>query len=319
MPPLATPPAPSQTQPAAATSAPVNQLLARVAALPPLTTPQIETYVNQNRRNAESLLAAYRASADKTWLTEAATRFPNDPRVQYEVIASQAAPDSQRQWIEAFKLSSPDNALARYFSALDYFKAREKDRAIQELAEATRKPEFRADLAPTLQALEELNINAGRAGDEAKVAAFQACAQFPHLPQMRELAKEMERTAQEYRNGGDAASAESIAAMGLVLGSHLSKGGGSQTLINQLVGIAIERMFLRQLGPGTTLDPLGRPIAEVSAETEQHQKLLKDFAQMMGPMMSRLDDTEWTLYMERVKLYGEEAALTWLKDKHAQQ
>jgi tetratricopeptide (TPR) repeat protein len=239
--------------------------------------------------------------------------------VQYEVIASQAAPDAQRQWIEAFKASSPDNALAWFFSALAYFKAGERDRALQELMEAMQRPDFRAELAPTLQALEELNVSAGRAVDEAKVAAFQTCARLPHLPQMKDLAKELDKAAQEYRNAGDEASAQSVVSVGLVLGEHLSKGGGSQTLINQLVGIAIQRMFLGQLGSGATLDPLGRRAAELSAEIERHQKMLKDFAQMMGPMMSQLDDTEWMLYLERVKLYGEEAALTWLKEKHAQQ
>ena len=181
------------------------------------------------------------------------------------------------------------------------------------------RPDFRAELAPTLQALEELNVSAGRAVDEAKVAAFQTCAQLPHLQQMKDLAKELGKAAQEYHNAGVEASAQSVVSVGLVLVDHLSKGGGSQTLINQLVGIAIQRMFLRQLGSGATLDPLGRRAAELSAEIERHQKMLKDFAQMMGPMMSQLDDTEWMLYMERVKLYGEEAALTWLKEKHAQQ
>ena len=38
----------------------------------------------------------------------------------------------------------------------------------------------------------------------------------------------------------------------------------------------------------------------------------------MNTLMGRLDDTEWAVYMERVKLYGEEAPLTWLKAKHGE-
>jgi len=103
--------------------------------------------------------------------------------------------------------------------------------------------------------------------------------------------------------------------MGLVLGSHLSDGSGSQTLINQLVGIAIEKKFLQQLDPKGN-DPFGRPVTEVSAAIAQHQVTLKQFAQTLTPLVSKLDDTELANYMERVKLYGEESALAWLKAKH---
>ncbi len=318
-PPAAAEPAPAQAPAPRAAAAKTVPLLARVADLPQLTKEQLDSYVNQNKRNAESLLAAFRASKDRTWLIEAATRFPENPNVQYEIVASGSAPDSQRQWIDAYKAASPDNALAWYLSALDYFKTGDKARALQELAEATRKPAFRAELAPTLQALEELNLSAGRAADEAKVAAFQTCAQFPHLPQMRDLARNMKEMAQQYRRSGDTTSADSLAAMGLVLGDHLSAGSGSQTLINQLVGISIEKTFLQQLGPGVTHDPFGRPISELSAQIEQHHQTLKQFGSLMQSLMTRLGDAEWPVYLERVKLYGEESALAWLQQKHGGQ
>ena len=44
------------------------------------------------------------------------------PAVQCAVIANKVFPEEQRKWIDAFKASSPDNALPWYFSALDYFK-----------------------------------------------------------------------------------------------------------------------------------------------------------------------------------------------------
>jgi hypothetical protein len=126
----------------------------------------------------------------------------------------------------------------------------------------------------------------------------------------------MQTTAQQYRQQADAGSADSLAGMGLMLGSHLSAGGGSQTLINQLVGIAIEKMFLQQLDPQGK-DLFGRPVAEVAAATAQHQASIKGFSQTMSSLTAQLSDAEWATYMERVKLYGEEAALTWLKAKHA--
>jgi hypothetical protein len=195
---------------------PQKTLLARVAALPPLTSGQIESYLDQNKRNAESLLAAYRAGTNLAYLAEAASRFPTDPDVQYAVIAARAFPDAQREWIDAYKISS----------------------------------------------------------------------------------------------------AESLMGMGLVLGGHLSAGGGSQTLINQLVGIAIEKSFAAQLDAAGK-DPFGRPVSEVTASIAQHQATLKDLAKTLNTWMLNSSDAELANYMERVKLYGEEAAATWLKTTHA--
>ena len=291
-------------------------LLARVAALPPLTARQIEVYVEANKRNAESLLAAYRASTNLAYLTEAARRFPADPDVQYAVIASRAAPDVQRQWIEAYKTSSPDNALAWYFSALEHYRTGDTKSAIQDLLVASQKPAFRADLAPTLQAMQELHVSAGRAPDEARIAAFQESAHLPHLGQMRELANAMQRSLDQLRREGNAAAAQQLAGSGMMLGSHLSAGGGSQTVINQLVGIAIEQKFLQQLDPAATTDPFGRSVAEVKATIENHKNALREHAKSFASLIARLDDAELANYMERVKLYGEEAALVWAKDKH---
>ncbi len=295
-----------------------RSLLERVALLPPLTPQQISAYVTKNKGNAESLLAAWRASGDKAWLFEAAANFPNNPEVQYTVIAAQADPETQRAWIEAYKSTSPDNALAWYFSASEYLKVGDKARAVQELSEASRKPAFHSQLAATLQALEELNISSGRSADEAKVAAFQTCAQAPELPRLRDLAKGMKELLQEYRNQGDTASAESVTGMGLVLGAHLSDGYASQTIINQLVGMSIEKMFLQQLDPAATRDPFGRAVSEVSARINDRQTALKEYSQLLQTLLATLEDSEWSIYLERVKLYGEESALAWLKSRHGQ-
>ena len=99
------------------------------------------------------------------------------------------------------------------------------------------------------------------------------------------------------------------------MGRQLSAGGGSQTLINQLVGVAIEKTFLQQFEANGN-DPFGRPVADVSATLEQHRATLKDVARTLAGLTSSLSDAEWATYLERVKLYGEEAAAAWLQSKH---
>jgi RNA polymerase sigma factor (sigma-70 family) len=294
-----------------------KSLIEQLMEAPKLSTEEIEAYLQQNKRSAESLLAAFRVTNDPAYLREAAVSFPNAPAVQFAVIAHQAFPDQRRQWIEAFKAAGPDNALAWYFSALDYFKTKQTELAIQELTEATRKPSFKAYVTQTSQAVEEMYNLAGRAPLEAKAAS--ACgAPVPHLMQLKSLANEVMQAQQPYREQGDTTSANSLTYMGLVLGSHLSAAANNQFVIDQLMAIAIEKKFLGQLDPATNYDFLGRPVGEVAAEMDGRTQAIKQACQSRDQILPTLDETELANYLDRVKVYGEPEAQAWLRSKHGQ-
>src|SRR5437667_290884 len=131
----------------AATSVPETQELERVdfdwrqvltnQAVPPkLPREEVEKYLERNRRSAASLLAAYGALQDTNYLREAATNFPNDPRVQLSVLRRDVFPEERRKWLDLLKASSPENPLANYLSARDYFKSGQNGLAVNELLEA---------------------------------------------------------------------------------------------------------------------------------------------------------------------------------------
>src|SRR6185312_680225 len=91
-------------------------------------------------RSAASLLAAYRTANDPALLAEAMRNFPNDPQVAFEAAArTNATPEDRRQWLDSLKKSDPDNALANYLSALDYFKIGQTDQAVKEFMAASGK------------------------------------------------------------------------------------------------------------------------------------------------------------------------------------
>ena len=70
-------------------------------------------------------------------------KYPNDPHVDFEaLLQTNAMPDGRRQWLSAFEKSAPDNALANYLSAADYFKSGQADQALQELSAASGKQGF---------------------------------------------------------------------------------------------------------------------------------------------------------------------------------
>src|SRR5437899_2429968 len=101
--------------------------------VPKLSPEQLNTYLTQNQRNAESLLAAFRASSDAAYLKEAEEKFPNDPRVAYAAVFKSDSPEERSQWLDRLKQSDTSNALPNYFSALDAFKSGQMDQAVEEI------------------------------------------------------------------------------------------------------------------------------------------------------------------------------------------
>src|SRR6185437_7654844 len=75
--------------------------------VPRLPREKVEEYLARRHRDVASLLAAFHALQDTNYLREAATNFPNDPQVQWTILAQDAFPQDRRKWLDAFKTSSP--------------------------------------------------------------------------------------------------------------------------------------------------------------------------------------------------------------------
>jgi hypothetical protein len=278
-----------------------------------LSREQIEAYLRQNRRSAESLMAAYRMSRDQSYLREAATNFPGVPAIQFAVIADKAFPGEQRQWIDAFKASSPDNALAWYFSALDYFNSKQPDQAALELAEASRRQSFNTYAAQSSQAVEEMCESAGWPPLAAKACA-PSSESLSYLTSIKSLASQMNQAQQQDVARGDATSANSMSSMGMVLGNDLLAGGP----IEQLVGIAVEKNVLGQLDPATSYDFLNGSTDESLAELARRKLAIRDGLNAKEAALPTLNETDLNAFFERKKLYGEMNAVLWLQSKNAQ-
>ena len=274
----------------------------------------IEGYLRQNHRNVESLLAAFRVSHDPAYLREAATNSPTDPAVQFAVIANKVFPDEQRKWIEAFKASSADNALPWYFSALEYFKAKQPDQAIQELNQAAHRQLYADYAMQTGQATEEMGNLAGWPALTAKAFAA-ATVPRPYITMLKDLANEAVQTQQNYVSQGDAGSATSMASMGMGLADQLMRSGAP---IDQLVGIATEKKILAQLDPAGTYDFLGRPVSDALADLGRQKDAIRDALNTRDQVRPTLNESELNNYWEREKLYGETYALQWLQSKYRQ-
>lgn len=104
---------------------------------PKLTAEQVDAYLKDNQRSRASLLAALSLTDDPHLLKEAMQRFPDDPQVGFRAALDPALPtDERRQWLDAFEKVAPNNALANYLSANNYFDSGQTDKAVQELIAA---------------------------------------------------------------------------------------------------------------------------------------------------------------------------------------
>jgi len=137
-----------------------------------LTLAQVEPYLNARERNAVSLLAAFRTTGDPMLLAEAMQKYPGDPHVGFEVATrADATAAERRAGLDAFKQAAPENSLANYLSALDYFKTGRKVEAVQELNAAAAKPLLQDYTIDRIWSDEEVYLTAGYPPGEAKMIA----------------------------------------------------------------------------------------------------------------------------------------------------
>lgn len=312
------------TPPAAEAVEQPDDQLARLLALK-LPREIIEEYLRLHHRSAQSLLAAFHASGDAenptgdlNYLKEAGTNFPGDPHVQLAVLAHNAFPEVRRQWLDAFKASSPDNSLASYLSAQDYFKNGQPEAATKELLEASSKPQFADFTMEAYLGEKDMYRSNGKSLLESDQAAMSASAGdlLPELSTFKGLAQSMGELQKQYANGGDSASAENIAQSNLALANRLTGGDSGKLVISQLVGMALEAIALSNLEPNTSYAFLDGETPSQRIEELKQQKLsIRQLSQTFQSVLPSLSEMEKENFEEREKIYGEIPAMRWVVEQ----
>ncbi|MGA2138949.1 MAG: sigma-70 family RNA polymerase sigma factor [Verrucomicrobiia bacterium] len=294
-------------------------LYARLDKPPKLTAEQVESYLKANRRNAASLLAAYRTTGNPALLEEAMQKYPNDPQVDFEaVFKNDATPEERRQWLDAFKQSAPDNALANYLSAFSYFKAGQTDQAVQEFIAASDKPQFQDYRLDRYQDDEEAYLTAGYSVAEANVLASEQLL-LPFLSPLKvEVRDYLVPLANSYRQVGDEESAQAALQMGVNLGQRFDVDGpAGQFVLNNLVGMAIQRIVLGAMDPNSPYGN-GQTVQDQLNQIAQQEAALRKLGQQTEPLLRTMSDQDWISYTDRKMAFGGEAANRWLVNKYGQ-
>ena len=291
-----------------------------------LNLPQVESFLRDNRRSAESLLAAFRATDNPALLREALEKYPTNPRVNfaaYFAFRNELSPEDRRLRLEALKQSAPDNALANYLSAQDYFKSGQTDQAVQELMAASSKAKFQDYSGEFVQNAEEAYRAAGYSEADAKaVAAFGL--PLPQLAELRRLGQNLGELANLYRQAGDEPSAQAALLMGLNLGRQVGEPSGQNYLISDLVGLAIERQILERMDPASPYDNAGQTVKD---RLEELARRRETYQESQGPVdgsgrwssatevMESLSEQGRISFFDRIKVSGELEALRWARNR----
>ena len=181
---------------------------------------------------------------------------------------------------------------------------------MDELLAGNQKTRFLDYSKESMQGLEDAYLFTGMAPAKAKAAALAGGVEKT-MDTFRDVASEMERWQQEYKDSGDKQSALVVAQMGIRLGSHLSQGEGGTFLLQQLVGSTIEAKFLNQLDASSQYDFLGQTPASRLEQIQKQRQNNKTTVTQWQRAMDGATEEDIIRYYDRVKTSGESAAMAW--------
>jgi tetratricopeptide (TPR) repeat protein len=216
--------------------------------------------------------------------------------------------------LSAFEKSAPDNALANYLSALNYFSSGQNDQAVQELNAAAGKSQFQDYFQDSQQSLQEAYLAAGYSVADAEMIG-PAQMQMPQLAALKQLGLNMVSLANSYQQAGDPASAQSMLQMAVNLGRNLN----DPFLITSLVGMAIERNALSAMSPGSPYGSAGQTVQDqLNQLTQQRTTLMSINDQFQNSVAPEMSEPDWISYDQRRTIFGEAAAQQWAIGKYGQ-
>ena len=274
------------------------------------TRAQLEAFLSKNGRSVDALLGALRATDDEELLKEAKEKFPNDPRVQFAAAFKSQSPEERQQWLEKFKASDPENSLANYLLANEHLTAGRTEQALAELTAAGGKRSMENYLVDFIQNTEEAYRAAGYSDGEAKSIAG-ISALLPELAQLKGVGVGLADLAKRYREAGDEASAQAALQMGLNLAYRMDQ-SPQVTLIQELVGIAIERRMLDVMNPNAPYGLTGHTVKDQLDALTARRNAFKDLIKKTSPILESMSNEELGHYFDRIKIYGDYAALQWV-------
>ena len=132
---------------------------------------------------------------------------------------------------------------------------------------------------------------------------------------MNDLSKRLSALQAQYLQAGDLESAQSIAEIGIRLGTQMQEPQGF-FMVGDLVGMKIEKQFLEGLDSSNVLIAGNQTVGDRLIGLDQRKQMIKELVPLFEDLLPNLSESEVTTFIERTKLFGEFEAIQWLMGKH---
>jgi hypothetical protein len=290
---------------------PMVDLLERVSELE-VPSEVIHAYLEQNPNNPDAFIAAAIIEGNPEYLKTAAELFPNNPHIQLQIINKDLFPDQREQWIQRFIESDSTNSLPYYFSAMESIEKGDWSSAIEEIKKGNSLDRFDSYWRDAMQNNEELMNSGGYSPIIAKVKGFTNVT-FGHLSPLRDMGKKINAEALRLLEQGQVDQAADLALTGQSMARQMSLGEGNALILGELVGIAVEQMMVEILTRPEMPEPIRDEAATTLADIENQRDSIKQMTTDLNQTYGQLDEQTAIRYLDRLKLFGELKAYSWLK------
>jgi hypothetical protein len=256
-----------------------------------------------------NLLAASRLLNDVSYVREAAKADPKDPAVQLELTLRGESPEEKSAALAAFREAAPGNSLGDYLAAHQAFAAGDAAAAGAALAQSLDNPFYADYTQKIIVGTEQAYLDAGYDPVPAATAAMLSFT-LSHVQPVMEVSNNLKQLQDEFIRSADFDAAEPTVIIGLTLGQRIQDQG--PYLIDQVVGVAIEKKFLQQLDPLTQAGPGGQTAGERLEALDAKLLEIKTLSPAFTEKFATADEATQSQYVERLKSEGELAAMRWL-------
>lgn len=273
---------------------------------------QAESFANQRGRSGLCLVALARATGDTAWLARALAEHPEDPRVQLERWRQAKTPQEKAAAVAALRAADPDNPLGHYLGTRQAFEGGDLGAVASLLVDASLAETYSSYAAETFGETAEAFRASGLGEFDALNAAMAAGGVADVGMDLHRLGDDMGELQHVFVEMGYWDEADFMFERTLALGEQLQDG---DLLIDNLVGIALQRKLLSSFDPATIVDLSGTTAGERLAQLEVESAELKTLWPDAGEHVRNLDEASIAKYRTILTKDGEAAAMRWLKER----
>ena len=279
--------------------------------VPHLNQLEVEAFLKNQGRTTMNLLAASRLLNDVSYVREAAQADPKEPALQLELALRGETREEKAAALAAFREAVPGNSLGDYLAAHQAFESGDAGAAGAALAQSLDNPFYADYTQKIIVGTEQAYLDAGYDPVPAAVAAMFSFT-LNHVQPVMEVSNNLKQLQEEFIRSADFDAAEPTVIIGLTLGQRIQDQG--PYLIDQVVGVAIEKKFLQQLDPLTLAGPGGQTAGERLDALDAKLLEIKQLSSAGMEKFAGADEATQAQYVERLKSEGELAAMKWLVD-----